>query len=215
MELGANLQTHAALYGNGDTMGLVRVGPYMRTQYKAWQQYLGFFQGGQAGDSPMYFDKNFYGKSNVMLGESIRICKYLTLMYATTIVLSNDTPNGNTFQENRFYFMIGPDDLKFIIGYDAYRRNATMGFAMNIGAENSDVEFKRLVLNDPEAIGKKKKAEKTKINSQKKKQDEENKVNNENPMERSVTDYEDYEPGFNVLPGGTMLNPMMINPQGM
>ena len=47
------------------------------------------------------------------------------------------------------------------------------------------------------------------------KQDEENKVNNENPMERSVTDYEDYEPGFNVLPGGTMLNPMMINPQGM
>ena len=61
----------------------------------------------------------------------------------------------------------------------------------------------------------KKKSEKAKINSQKKKQEEEKKTKNVNSMERSVTDYEDYEPGFNMLPGGAMLNPLMIQPQGM
>src|SRR5574344_1955742 len=89
-DFGVNAQTHAALYGTGDTMGIVRVGPYIKTQYKAWQQYISFFEGGQAGDSPFNYDKNFYGKSNVVLGESLRICKYLTLMYSATVVLSGD-----------------------------------------------------------------------------------------------------------------------------
>ena len=65
LDSGLMVQTHASLYGTGDTMGVFRVGPYLKTQYRSWQQYLGFFQGGQAGDSPFYFDKNFYGKASV------------------------------------------------------------------------------------------------------------------------------------------------------
>lgn len=214
VNFGVTAQTHAAMYGTGDTMGVVRAGPYLRTQYKSWQQHIGFFQGGQAGDSPMYFDRNFYGKSNVVIGESLRICKYLTMMYAATIVVSNDTPNGDMLQENRFYFLIGPDDIKFMIGYDAYRQNASMGVVMNVGAENSDVEFKRLILNDPETMGQKKKSDREIAVSQKKKE-EEKKKKAQDPLNRSVKDYDDYNPGFNMMPGGTMIQPSLIRPPGM
>lgn len=215
--LGLNVQTHAALYGTGDTMGVLRVGPYLKTQYRSWQQHLGYFIGGQAGDSPMYFDKNYYGKSSVVLGESLRLCRYLTLMYSATLVLS-DVPRGaSNLQENRFYFLIGPDDVKFMIGYDAYRQTATMGFSMNLGAENSDIEFRRLVLNDPDAIGKKEKSEKERLREQKRKEIAEKKKKNLDPMDRSVRDYEDYTPDFNMMPGvpGTMIQPSMIRPIGM
>lgn len=216
LDFGVNVQTHAAVYGTGDTMGLVRGGPYLRTQYKAWQQYVAYFQGGQAGDSPFYFDKNFYGKSNVMLGESLRLSKYLTLMYVATIVLSNDSPDDRMLQENRVYFAIGPDDLKFLIGYDIYRQNAAMGISMNVGAENSEVEFNRLILNDPQAIAKHDKAERQHEAAQNRKAAEAKKKQKEsNPMDRSVKDYQDYMPGFNMMPGGTMLTPSMIRPPGM
>lgn len=216
MDAGLNVQTHAAMYGTGDTMGVVNVGPYLKTQYRSWQQHLGYFVGGQAGESPMYFDRNYYGKNSVVLGESIRISKYLTLMYAMRMVLSDDVPfNGTKLQENRFYALIGPDDLKFMIGYDAYRQTATMGFSMNLGAENSDVEFRRLVLNDPEAIGKKEKSDKEKMAAQKRKAAEEKKKKESDPMNRSVKDYDDYNPEFNMMPGGAMLNPSFIRPPGM
>lgn len=215
---GVNVQTHAALYGTGDTMGIVRTGPYVRTQYRSWQQYLGYYLGGQAGDSPFYFDKNFYGKSNIVLGESLRISKYLTLMYTTTIVVSGDTPDGRTQQENRIYFMIGPDDVKFMIGYDMYRKNASMGFMLNVGAENSDIAFNRLILQDPQAIGKSKKAEKQKITEEQRKAEEQKRMLKEkqsNPMERSVTEYEDYDTNEIRIPGSNMIQPTMFRPVGM
>ncbi len=214
-DFGVSLQTSASLYGTGDTMGVLRAGPYLRTQYKAWQQYLAYYQGAVAGDSPMNYDKYYYGRSSIQLGESLRICRYLTLMYAGTIVLSDDTPNDNMFQENRIYFAVGPDDLKFLVGYDVYRQNASMGVIMNVGAENSDVEFKRLILNDPQAIGKHKKSEKERMAAQKKKAEEEKKKKESDPMNRSVKDYRDYNPGFNMMPGGALLQPSLIRPPGM
>ncbi len=214
-EAGLTVQTSASLYGTGGTQGILRAGPFVRTQYKSWQQYLGYFQGAQAGDSPMNFDKYYYGKSSIILGESVRISRYLTLMYAGTIVLSDDTPNGNMFQENRIYFAVGPDDMKFLIGYDIYRQNASMGVIMNVGTENSDVQFKRLILNDPQAMGQHDKKEKERSVAQKKKAEEEKKKKQSDPMNRSVKDYSDYNPGFNVMPNGTMIQPSLIRPPGM
>lgn len=214
MEAGVMAQTYAGLYGTGDTMGVLRAGPYFRTQYKSWQQYVNFLQGAQAGDSPMNFDKYYYGKASVSLGESLRISKYLTLMYSATIVLAGDTPNDNMLQENRFYFLIGPDDLKFLIGYDAYRQNASMGVLMNVGAENSDVMFKRLILNDPQSIGQHDKNEKEKAATQKKKAEEEKKKKQSDPLNRSVKDYDDYNPGFNMM-NNAIIQPSLIRPPGM
>ena len=34
-------------------------------------------------------------------------------------------------------------------------------------------------------------------------------------MNRSVKDYRDYNPGFNMMPGGAMLQPSLIRPPGM
>ncbi len=214
MDFGLGVQSHVAAYGTGDTMGVLRAGPYLRTQYRSWQQYVAYYQGGQAGDSPFYFDKNFYGKSNIVLGESLRICKYLTLMYTATIALA-DTPNDKMLQENRFWAAIGPDDIKFLIGYDAYRQNASMGLMMNVGAENADIEFRRLVLNDPQAIGQHEKSEKQRREAQKKKEEELKKQKAADPMNRSVKDYDDYNPQFNMMPGGTILQPSLIRPPGM
>ena len=90
-----------------------------------------------------------------------------------------------------------------------------MGVIMNVGAENSDVEFKRLILNDPQAIGKHKKSEKERMAAQKKKAEEEKKKKESDPMNRSVKDYRDYNPGFNMMPGGALLQPSLIRPPGM
>lgn len=216
LDAGVMLQTNASLYGTGDTMGIVRAGPYARTQYRSWQQYIGYMQGAVAGDSPMNFDRYYYGKSNIMLGESLRISKYLTLMYAATVVLSNDTPNDTMLQESRIYALIGPDDFKFMIGYDTYRQNASMGVAMNLGAENSDVQFRRLILNDPQTMGQHDKKEKEQMTAQKKKADEakEKKKKESDPLNRSVKDYSDYNPGFNMM-NGAILQPSLIRPPGM
>lgn len=191
---GVNIQSTASLYGTGDTYALVRTGPYLRTQYGPWQQYLGYFMGGAAGDSPFMFDKFYYGKSSVQLGEALKINKYLTLMYSAVIALS-DTPNDKMLQENRFYFLIGPDDFKILLGYDAYRQNTTFGINMAIGTENSEVEFKKLILNEPENLGKSDKNNKN-VSDKNVKKEEKKELD---PMDRSVKDYNEYTPGFGAL----------------
>lgn len=191
-DIGLAIQSTATLYGTGDTYGLIRTGPYLRTQYKNWQQYAAYYMGAAAGDSPFWFDKYFYGKSSVMLGESYRVNKYLTLMYSAIIALS-DTPNDKFLQENRFYVVVGPDDFKVLLGYDAFRQNTTFGINMTVGTENSEVEFKKLILNEPEYMGKGGKKRNTKNVADKKEQ----KI--EDPMNRSVKEYPEYNPGYGAL----------------
>ena len=188
-DVGLSVQSTVSLYGTGDTFGVISAGPYIRSQYRGWQQYLAYFLGGEAGDSPFWFDKYFYGKSRIQLGESLRINKYLSVMYSAMIALS-DTPNDKTFQENRFYVVIGPDDFKVLLGYDLFRHNTTFGINMAVGTDNSTVEFQKLILNDPENFGKSKKKEKEKPVEEKKESD---------PMNRSVKDYDDYNPGYGIL----------------
>ena len=57
------------------------------------------------------------------------------------------------FQENRFLVSVGPDYAKFTIGYDARRRNTMMLFSMLVGTENSDIEFKKTVIKNPQNLG--------------------------------------------------------------
>ena len=213
-KLGLSLQSATALYGTGDTYGLVRIGPTLRTQYKNWQQYLAYYIGGEAGQSPMRFDRFYYGKSSVQLGESLRLNKYITLMYTATLALS-DTPNDKMLQENRFYVALGPDDFKVLLGYDAYRQSTVFGIDMALGADNSEAEFKRMVLNEPEKIGKsnKKKTKKTVKVKNKRPVEQQKYERTDNPMDRSVRDYNDYNPGFNMF-NNAIIQPSMIRPPG-
>ena len=212
-DLGVSVQTVASLYGTGNTYGMARIGPTLRTQFKNWQQYVAYYIGGEAGKSPMYFDRFYYGKSSVMLGESLRLNRYLTLMYTATLALS-DTPNDKMLQENRFYVAVGPDDFKVLLGYDAYRQSTVFGIDMALGADNSEAEFKRMVLNEPEKVGKSNKKKKNKPVRVKRRPVETTPVDRpENPMDRSVREYNDYNPGFNMF-NNAIIQPSMIRPSG-
>lgn len=209
-KFGAIVQSTTSLYGTGDVYGLVRIGPTLRTQYKNWQQYAAYYLGAEAGESPMQFDRFYYSKSSVQLGESLRLNKYITLMYSAMIALG-ETPNHKLLQENRFYVAFGPDDFKILLGYDAYRQNTVFGIDMAIGADNSELEYKRLVLNEPEKMGKSNKKKKVKKVSNKQVQQKQ-KIES-NPMDKSVRDYDDYNPGFNMM-NNTIIQPSMIRPPG-
>ena len=58
------------------------------------------------------------------------------------------------------------------------------------------------------------KKEKQKREAQKKKE-EAKKEKESDPMNRSVKDYDDYNPQFNMMPGGAILQPSLIRPPGM
>lgn len=150
-------QGSAALYGTGDTQTIARIGPMIHTQYKYWMQDVGYFLSAYNDHTPMpMFDSYMYGRSNVYMRESMRLCKYLTLSWFGSLNLSQDSWNGNLMQENGFYFAIGPDDVKLNIGYDTVRQQSFITMAMHLDAKGSTVEYKKMIIKNPDTLGKNK-----------------------------------------------------------
>ena len=167
LNLGLVAQTMATVYTTGDVNGLFRIGPSLRTKLGPWQQSLAYYQAGIAGQSPFEFDRYRYGRSNFVLIESLKVCKYLSLGYLASLSMNRDISEDDLFQENRFLVSVGPDYAKFTIGYDARRRNTMMLFSMLVGTENSDIEFKKTVIKNPQNLGKQNVKKKTKKNYKK------------------------------------------------
>ena len=135
-------QLSAAVYGTGDTQVIGRLGPQLHTQYKRWMQDIGYFFSVYDDNTPMpVFDAYRYGKQNLYIREYIRICRYLTLSWFGSINLTGDSPNGERFQENSFYLSIGPDDVKFNIGYDFVRENTYFTVQMMMDAKGTKLEY--------------------------------------------------------------------------
>lgn len=150
-------QGSAAVYGTGDTQTVARIGPRLHSQYKAWMQDVGYFLSAYNDNTPLIgYDMYAYGRSNVYLRESYRLCKYLTLSWFGSLNLSNDSWNGNMLQENGFYFAIGPDDVKLNIGYDTVRQMSFVTMAMHLDAKGSTVEYKKMIIKNPDTLGKNK-----------------------------------------------------------
>jgi len=148
-------QGSAAVYGTGDTQMVARIGPRIHTQYKYWMQDVGYFLSAYSDQSPLVmYDRYMYGRSNVYLRESLRLHKYLTLSWFGSVNLSNDAWDGKMLQENGFYFAIGPDDVKLNIGYDTVRQQSFITMAMNLDAKGSTLEYKKMVIKNPERLGK-------------------------------------------------------------
>lgn len=148
-------QGSAAIYGTGDTQLIARIGPALHTQYKAWMQDVGYFLSAYDDKTPLkYFDAYMYGRSNVYLRESFRICKYLTISWLTSLNLSNDSWDGKTIQENGFYFGIGPDDVKLNIGYDTVRQQSFVTMCMHLDAKGTTLEYNKMVIKNPDTLGK-------------------------------------------------------------
>lgn len=148
-------QGSAAIYGTGDTQLIARVGPMIHTQYKSWMQDVGYFLSAYDDKTPLkYFDSYMYGRSNVYMRESFRICKYLTISWLTSLNLSHDSWDGKTMQENSFFFGIGPDDVRLNIGYDTIRQQSFCTMVMHLDAKGSTLEYKKMVIKNPDTLGK-------------------------------------------------------------
>lgn len=149
-------QGAAALYGTGDTQVIARIGPRIHTQYKNWMQDVGYFLSAYDDKTPFGFDRYVYGRSNVYLRESFRLCKYLTLSWFGSLNLSQDSWDGKMIQENSYFLAIGPDDVKLNIGYDTIRQQTFVTMAMHLDAKGSTVEYKKMIIKNPDTLGKNK-----------------------------------------------------------
>ncbi len=148
-------QGSAAVYGTGDTQLIGRIGPRIHSQYKRWMQDAGYFYSTYDDHTPLIrYDRYAYGRSNVYLRESLRLCKYLTLSWFGSLNLSGDSPNGNLFQENGFYLAIGPDDIKLNVGYDVVRQQSYITMAMHLDAKGASLTYDKMVIKNPETLGK-------------------------------------------------------------
>lgn len=149
------MQGSAGVYGTGDTQMIARIGPRLHSQYKYWMQDAGYFLSGYNDKTPLVnYDQYMYGRSNVYLRESLRLNKYLTLSWFGSLNLSNDSPNGNMFQENSFFFSFGPDDIKLHVGYDTVRQQSFVSMALALDAKGSSIEYKKMVIKNPDKLGK-------------------------------------------------------------
>ena len=145
----------AALYGTGDTQFIGRVGPRVHTQWRRWMQDIGFFQSVYEDNTPMpVYDAFRYGKSSIYAREYIRLCKYLTLSWFGSLDLSNNSPTDRLFQENGFYVSIGPDDIKFNIGYDFIRENTFFTVEMMMDAKGTKIDYEKMVIKQDKKVEK-------------------------------------------------------------
>ncbi len=160
-------QSGATLYGSGDTFALLRFGPRLRTETDRWIQTLGYYYTATHGESPFYFDQYRYGTNNIYLSEGLKVNKFLSVMWSGSLALERDAWDGKLMQENRFYVMVGPEDVKFTLGYDTVRQRTLFNCFFILGTKNADLEFKKLYLKNPEKLGmtnkKEEKPEKAKL----------------------------------------------------
>ena len=150
------LQGSAAYYGTGDTQFIAKTGPRAHIQYKNWMQDIGYYQAGYDDHTPVpRYDKYRYGHSSLYLSEIVRLNKWLSVGWSGMVNLSDDAPNGKLFQENRFVFAIGPDDLRLRIGYDFVRRTTSFGFDVAFDRKGTTINYGRMEIKNPERLGKK------------------------------------------------------------
>ncbi len=159
-------QTSATLYGTGDFAGMARVGPYVGTRYKNWKQTLVYYQGAQAGESPMLFDRYMYGKSNVTLRETLKINDFVTVGYVGSYALLRDNWEKELVTENSFYVSVGPDDFKIALGYDPIRSRVSLNYLLRLKGDSVDIPYGKMIIDDPENLGKTNKGDKKKKKSE-------------------------------------------------
>lgn len=156
VDLSIVLQGSAAVYGTGDTQFIGRIGPRLHTQYKYWMQDIGYFASAYQDGTPMaMFDAYRYGHSNMYIREALRVNKYLTVAYATSINLSDDAPNKQNWQENAFIIAVGPDDFKVNLGYDFIRQNTYFGVNIALDTKNTNIDFDKMVIKNPDRLASK------------------------------------------------------------
>lgn len=144
VDAGLISQTSASVYSKGTVTGLFRFGPILTTRLGPWKQSVIYYQSATANESPFGFDRYAYGKSNLVFVEELRLCKYLTLGYLSSLALLKDSEyNDNVWQENRILLAVGPDYAKVTLGYDIVRQNTMVMLSMLVGTKDTEIDFKK------------------------------------------------------------------------
>ncbi len=147
------MQGSAAVYGEGETQFIGRVGPRLHTQYKYWMQNIGYFASAYEDHTPLLrYDTYRYGHANLYLNEALRINKWLAVGWSIYANLLKEAPNGKMLQENAFIVSIGPDELKVNLGYDFVRERTYFNIIMGMNVKNSTVNYKKLVIKNPDRL---------------------------------------------------------------
>ncbi len=144
LALGFGSNFHIGVYGTGDIYGIARAGPTLASTLGPFNLWVAYYQGAIHGETPFLFDEYRYGKSNVVFNGSVRITDYLSIGYMTSLNMTEDNWEEELVAENRISVRVGPDDLKFNIGYDIERARTVFGFDMLVGSESSALEFEKL-----------------------------------------------------------------------
>jgi len=144
VHLGANSQVGVAVYGTGDTYGVLRAGPTITANKGPLYAWLAYYQGGIYGETPILADRFYYGKSNVTLRTRYKINKFTTVGYEASLNLSKDNYDKKLIAENQIFCWFGPDDIKFRLGYDTRRKLPTFDLNMLLGSDRSTLEFDKL-----------------------------------------------------------------------
>ena len=148
VDLGASSQVGIAVYGTGDTYGVLRAGPTLTANKGPLYAWLAYYQGGIYGETPILADRFYYGKSNVTLRTRYKINKFTTVGYEASLNLSKDNYDKKLLAENQIFCWFGPDDIKFRIGYDTRRSLPTFDLNMLLGSDRSTLEFDKLKVTE-------------------------------------------------------------------
>ncbi|OGI01089.1 MAG: hypothetical protein A2Y25_04945 [Candidatus Melainabacteria bacterium GWF2_37_15] len=144
LRLGIESNFAISAYGTGDTYGVARIGPTIASNLGRVNLWAAYYQGGVYGKTPFFYDQYLYGKSNVVFNGNVKITKYLSMGYLTSLNLTKDNWQNEMVTENQIFAWIGPDDLKLKVGYDVERQRPVWGFDMLLGSDTSAFNFEKL-----------------------------------------------------------------------
>lgn len=148
LQLRFESQYNVAAYGNGSTVGLIRVGPRLSSKLGPLTLSSAYYLSGIHGESPFKYDRYMSGKSNLVVNSDLKIHKYFDVGTYNSFCLTKDNWQGKLLTENQFYTRVGPQDFKFKIGYDTVRKRSVFGFDMMVGSGGrTAIDFDKLNAN--------------------------------------------------------------------
>ncbi len=78
----------------------------------------------------------------------------MTLGYSGTISPLKDNYDKDLLTESKFYALAGPEDMKVAISYDTVRESTSFDFVFLIGTDKAKIKYDRLIIENPETLGK-------------------------------------------------------------
>jgi len=138
-------QANIAVYGTGNTFGVIRTGPWISSKIGKLSLYGAYLQSAIYGDTPFLYDQFLPGKSNVLEGVNYEVNDHLQVGHYGSYNLLKDNWNNKLFAENIVYIRVGPKDIKFRIGYDLTRKFSRFDTEFLLGKDDkTTVDFDKL-----------------------------------------------------------------------